>query len=120
MDSAQHIYLCKYVDNSVCLPFFLSTLTELDIEGNRFGINAVREFTNCLRFNTALRVFTLDPVPVSSDSNVNTCVLDALLEKNAELAQCRLSLNELQKENSRLRVENAQLKEAVKSLHGLY
>ena len=100
--------------------FLLSTLTQLAIEGNRFSVNAVREFTNCLRFNSALRVFTLDPVPVSLDSDVNAGVLDALLEKNAELAQSRLMLNELQKEISQLRAENAQLKEKVKSLHGLY
>ena len=112
----KHIRLCN-VNHSF---FLYSTLTELAIEGNRFSVNAVREFTNCLRHNTALRVFTLDPVPVSLDSNVNTSVLGALLEKNADLAQCRLSLNELQKENSQLRKENAQLKEAVKSLHGLY
>ena len=68
-----------------CLLFILSTLTELAIEGNQFSVNAVREFTNCLRHNTALRVFTLDPVPVSLDGDVNTGVFCALLEKNAEL-----------------------------------
>ena len=109
-----------YIDLSVSFSFLLSTPTKLAIEGNHFSVNAVRQFTNCLRYNTALRVFTLDPVPVSLDSDVNTGVLNALLEKNAELAQSRLALNELQKENSRLRMENAQLKETVKSLHGLY
>ena len=108
------------IDLSVSFSFLLSTLTELAIEGNHFSVNAVRQFTNCLQYNTALRGFTLDPVPVSLDSDVNTGVLNALLEKNAELAQSRLALNELKKENSRLRMENAQLKETVKSLHGLY
>ena len=90
----------------MCLLFILSTLTELAIKGHWFGINAVRELINCLRHNTALRVVTLDPVPVNLDGDVNTGVLDALLETNSELAQCHLSLNELQKENSRLRMEN--------------
>ena len=53
IERAQHIHSCN-VDHSVCLLFILSTLTELAIKGHWFGINAVRELTNCLRHNTAL------------------------------------------------------------------
>ena len=81
MERAQLIRSCN-VDHSVCLLFIISTLTELAIEGNRFGINTVvRVFTNCLRHNIALKVFTHDPVPVSVNSDVNTGVLDALPER---------------------------------------
>lgn len=71
MERVQHIHSCN-VDHSVYLLFILITLTELAIKGHWFGINAVRELTNCLRHNTALRVSTLDPVPVSLDGDVNT------------------------------------------------
>ena len=80
----------------------------------------MQEFTDCLQHNKAMRLFTLNPVPACLVSNVKAGVLDALLEKNAKLAQSRLTVNELQKEISQLRMENVQFKVTVKSLHGLY
>ena len=83
----------------------------LSIDGNRFGVNAVRQFTNSLQHNTTLTTFVLDSTPTERFS---TAGVDALVGKNAELAECQTILDALQKENSKLLQELTEFKMSTK------
>jgi hypothetical protein len=86
---------------------------QLSVEGNRFGMNAIRQFTASLQHNTTLTAIDLGSLPAEGISTVG---IDALVSKNAELAHYQAVLEALQKENSKLLQELSDFKMSSKQI----